>query len=952
LQSSSEISKSRSPDRGFGIHAVRDAVIVAVAIMFTAAAAISLSYRTTTQLFDHSVRANLDRVARAAASTVDGDLLKTFHDPAQRETPEFQRIAAPLAAIRAAAGDLQYIYTTGLFDGKVHFLVDPTPPGDADGDGKEDSSAIMEVYADPDPALVVALTQGVPTVSSAPYTDEWGTFLSAFAPIFDHDRNLVGVLGVDMNAAEYEAALASMRRAAMWGLVPSFLLSGIVGVGVFFSRKTLLRSVAESAAQRRQMMEMDRDARRLAMVASRTDNSVIIANANGEIEWVNDGFARLTGWTLADALGRRPGDLLHGPATDREVVAYMAARLRAHQGFRVEIINYARSGTPFWAAVECQPILDDAEVVTGFIGIASDITARKSAEDALREMLQRQNLMASGSKAGLWDIVMDPDDPHNPLTPAYFSPRMKEILGFTDETFPNVLGSWFSRIHPDDQHKVRDAVGRHLFHSDPYDIEHRVLHRSGEVKWVAVSGQAVWDESGKPIRMSGSMQDITGRKSAEDATRRANDMLREALERERHAALELEFAKEAADAANRAKSDFLANMSHEIRTPMTAILGYADLLTDPDMSDAERVRHVETVRRNGEHLLTIINDILDVSKIEAGRMAVECIDCDPVRILDEVLGSARVRAVEKGIQVSVVYETPLPRMIRSDPTRIRQIVWNLVSNAMKFTDSGDVTVRVRFLDQPAPFLELDVEDSGIGMTPEEAARLFRPFTQADTSMARRFGGTGLGLTISKRLAQMLGGDLTLQRSAPGEGTCFRVRLAATEFAQLAIITADDCEGPAAEASGSATQNAVVTLNGARILVAEDGPDNQRLIGHVLRKAGADLTIVENGQLAVDAVLAAISRQRPFDIVLTDMQMPIMDGYTAAKTLRKIGYRGPIIALTAHAMTGDREKCIDAGCNDYATKPINPKQLIAALRKHIDSGTQTGATLNAAASATR
>lgn len=378
-------------------------------------------------------------------------------------------------------------------------------------------------------------------------------------------------------------------------------------------------------------------------------------------------------------------------------------------------------------------------------------------------------------------------------------------------------------------------------------------------------------------------------------------------------------ARTKAEEANRVKGEFLANMTHEIRTPMGAILGFATELSEGTLARAEQAQAARTIRRNAEHLLTVINGILDLSKIEAGRMTVERLECRPAELAADVVGLLRAGAKAKGLSLTMEFGTPVPEVIRTDPTRLRQILINLVGNAIKFTQVGGVRIVLAF--EPANSgLRFDVVDTGIGVPAEQASRLFAPFTQADGSMARRFGGTGLGLAISRLLAELLGGTVTMTSEA-GKGSTFSVCIETGDVTGVKRITAVGAVAvPKAEP--------LPTFAG-RVLLAEDGIDNQRLIAHVLRRAGATVEIAVNGAEAVDAAGKALERGTPFDIVLMDMQMPVMDGYEAVRTLRARGYARPILALTAHASPEERERCLNAGCSDFATKPIDRAGLIGA-----------------------
>jgi signal transduction histidine kinase len=389
--------------------------------------------------------------------------------------------------------------------------------------------------------------------------------------------------------------------------------------------------------------------------------------------------------------------------------------------------------------------------------------------------------------------------------------------------------------------------------------------------------------------------------------------------------------REVADAANRSKSEFLANMSHEIRTPMTAILGFSEILEGREV-DQEQLEMVRTIRRNGEYLIGIINDILDLSKIEAGKLEIEHIQCSPCQVLSEVVSLMRVRASAKNLPLVIEYDGPIPQSIQSDPVRLRQILINLTGNAVKFTEVGKIRLVARLTDADSnePKMRFDVIDSGIGMAEEQIGKLFQPFVQADSSTTRKFGGTGLGLTITKRLAEILGGNV-YTHSVPGEGSTFSVTVSTGPLDGVKMVdNPTEAEVPTEQVAKSATGDARLDC---RVLLAEDGPDNQRMISFILKKAGADVAVAENGQVAFDLALAARDEGNPFDVILMDMQMPVLDGYGATGKLREAGYSGPIIALTAHAMSSDKVKCLNAGCDEYTTKPIDRKRLISLVAQY-------------------
>lgn len=462
------------------------------------------------------------------------------------------------------------------------------------------------------------------------------------------------------------------------------------------------------------------------------------------------------------------------------------------------------------------------------------------------------------------------------------------------------------------------SVGGRVWQLRVSRLEGYALSHQSLQSWIVLAGGLMLTSL-----LGGSLLIVTGRATlirslVEERTRELS-LTNARLAHEQAASVQmmqqLKASRDAAEEADRTKTAFLANMTHEIRTPMTAILGYTDLLLDPQLSIDARSHYGEVIRRNGEHLLDIVNDILDVSKIEAGKIALESIPCSLAEIARDVQTMMHSRAQQKGIHLVVECVGEVGRPIQTDPVRVRQILINLVSNAIKFTERGSVTVH---LERRAHFVEVSVCDTGIGMSSDQIEKIFEPFTQGDSSMTRRFGGTGLGLAISRQLSRLLGGDLTVQ-SELGKGSRFRLMLPAVD-AEVAAASSAPIPQPK-------VQHATIDLKGKRILLAEDSSDVREFLRQVLTLAGAEVECAQDGERLLQAALRSDS---DVDLILMDMQMPHVDGYEATRRIRAAGIRTPIIAITAHTLETDRTACLQAGCSDYLRKPIRRQMLLERI----------------------
>jgi len=828
---------------------------------------------------------------------------------------------------------------------------------------------------------------------------------------------------------------------------------------------------AKLSAQRTLLREKEAEARKLALVASRTDNAVIVSDAEGRIEWVNEGFVRLTGWTSEEVIGKTPGSFLHGPESSAATIQMMGDAIRNGLSFRAEVLNYRKDGRKYWIALEIQPILNEAGVLTNFMAVESDVTERIQGE-------RRRNLQFAVSRILAGGTTLD-------AAASSLLEAICEGLGWTVGGFwtPSAVSeelclfsAWHDPAH-DCQSFLEDSRQRRFRIGE--GLPGRVW-QSGQRVWVpdltvddnfprspvALSG-GLGAALALPVFDNGLLQGVMEFFSPD--IEKPDEVLLQTLDGicnqigqfiiRRKAELELIRAREVAEAANRAKSDFLATMSHEIRTPMNGVLGFTQLLQHSDLS-VQQHDFVTSIRSSAEGLLRVIDDVLDFSKIESGYMEIEARPLSLQTCIEEAVATVSTSAAEKDLDLAARFAPEVPSSIVGDSLRLRQVLVNLLGNAVKFTPSGEVKLEV--LASPGGsgtvLLSFSITDTGIGISPDRIDNLFKAFHQVDSSTSRRFGGSGLGLAICKRLVELMGGTISVKsrvnegsvfsfqitvpiarepapivdpipfpdlvgrralvvdghglsrevisellerwgmevRSAPSTGAAAKllqdwqpqVLLLDSEWKSpedvdfatsltdqgtaLYVLCVPGDRSASHEGLGNASSgvlfkplrgsslfNALISLwdeSGAnrgiaapetmpaqpvgsslRILLAEDNAINRKLALAALARMGCGADVAVDGHEALHAV-----RENRYDIIFMDVQMPGMDGLEATRRIRSWEKEAGvppvrIIALTADALTGDRDACLKAGMDDYLSKPIRLETLRAALPKTGEAG---------------
>jgi len=935
---------SQAADRRWLSHPGILAAVTAAIFLLGAFACEWALYLTARNVLRDTINEEILATGRLAAGRLDIEAHGRITQPGQLNDPDYVAVVAPFREMLLALPHIRYIYTARMSPEGVRFAVDAALPVDADGDGVIDQAVLGELYEEPDPALLACFDSGKPTLSSEPYTDKWGTFMSSFTPVRDAAGRIECVIGVDSDASVYLGRIATMRHALGVGLLGAVVSSLVIGGGVFLLQRSRLRSL--------RTLQLN-EARFHGFFDHGMAGMALLAPDGGWID-VNASLCQTLGYTHDDLLGLTPRSITHAEDRAREDEARALVAQGSRDGYGLEKRLLRRDGGIVHADVSVRCVRREDRSIDHSIAIIIDITQRKRAQEALvaalrhsetvlqvfsqvaaapalaagqvdelARLVTEQAAAATGiERVSVW--LFDADGSAARCIDLYELPASRHSSGtvLLRRDFENEFAAFRASRFVDAHDALQDPRTRGYV--EPYLKPHRITSLLDVV--IRISGRDLgllsFERVGRPHRWE--PRDISF------GCQLADQIGIAILNREQHqATLELMRARDEAQAASRAKSEFLAVMSHEIRTPMNGVIGFTNLLTDTPL-DTTQLKFVTTIKASSEALLHVINDILDFSKIEAGHVQ---IDHEPFNARDVLAAAVAVlqpRAAEKKLSLALDWAHDMPRRWVGDQDRLRQIVINLAGNAIKFTRQGAVLLRVQ--PDAAGFARISIIDTGIGIAPEAQARLFSKFTQADSSTTRRFGGTGLGLAISKQLVELMGGRIGLE-SEPGRGSTFWFTHPLPEV---------EPELPAA-----APAEAAPAPGQRRLLLADDTEINQVLVVEMLRRTGIRVDVVPDGAEAVRLATA-----RSYDLILMDCQMPVMDGFAATEAIRaheassasgQPARRTPIVALTADLQPETAARCRAAGMDDTMTKPVRSQGLRQVMQRWMPGG--IGATPN-------
>lgn len=871
-----------------------------------------------------SIQSDVELIAKSAVTVIDLDKYKKLLTGSATDYDKnlYAEVISPLINIHNAIKSIQYLYTMDHVDGKEYFILDTaTFPDRLKVKRQLKSSAFKEEYKDKHPLydeMLKAFKQEGAFVDDKPNTDSYGTFMTAYVPIIDKDGTMLGHLGADFDIKEYSKELNDIKNATITALSIAFFLSGFIGFGV-------------SRLKRRSndLQKLSRDAEsQFRNVVDNIPGAIfqLIVNAkdNYKFSYMSPRCFDTFGFTSVDAIKDwnmipfYPIDLVKF----RNSLEAAISKKISQWTFEGRILT-RQDEVQWFRLVSKSELRQNGSIF--FNGIMLDITKEKSAEELLEKSRERLRQVIENNNLIDYNVSFNGEL-------LYISHVCADILGYKPEELVGQSSDFI--IHNQDKDEYNRVLKHTLLTGKmTKDLIYRVRHKNGNWLWFSSNLSIVIDSNHQPIYFGGIAADITKRRQAEIEAESTKSILEQTnkellvVNRQLEKSIDetRKFAKEV-QIANKAKSDFLATMSHEIRTPLNSIIGFTSVLLSLNLSQ-EQLELVERIRLGGDNLLLLVNDILDFSKIEAGLLDLEQNSFEISSCLNEVKDLLLRSANEKNLSLSLNIEKLQHHFVVGDVNRLRQILVNIVSNAIKFTNSGSISIEVisKDLSPVSCSVTFVVSDSGIGMSKEQTEKLFRPFVQADSSTTRKFGGTGLGLAICKRLCDLMKGSIWVE-SELNVGSKFYISLPFTVSESSEDVKKDKRpKVPVIEKLAD-----TIPL---KVLVADDNSTNQRVAGLFLEKMGYRADFVSNGKEVLDAV-----DRQVYDIIFMDVQMPEMDGLTATEIIRKneaISGKKPmyIIALTAFAMQEDKEKCLKSGMNSYLTKPIKIENLAASLKEY-------------------
>ncbi|MFZ4774499.1 MAG: ATP-binding protein [Terrimicrobiaceae bacterium] len=867
---------------------VKDALYVGISVLFCFIASAYFIYDQASARNNIHNRQRLESIAWRTASALDiaGHDKLSLTPPGQSQEKEYTEGQRPVKSVKLSEPLVSRVYTVAFDNDLPRMILDsegypprswerlPVQPGKSGDFSKE------TIYFC---ALSVQRT-GKGWVGEIAYPGSTESLVVAMVPIVSGPDHTKGVLVVEATADRLQPTLASLRSAAWSSVLIGVAVSLTVALAVYSFRR---RNLADSE----QLASVEKAEK--ALIGAIGEAIYRYDPATDELSW--QGNLADLGWPENEDVPKNREAwiaCIHPEDVHRCKTSWSGAD---GEKWNVEYRVFGKNRRLYWLLDRGQNV----EVKTNQIlavGTILNLTPLREVERRLRDV-------ADAAGEYIWEV-----DAAGHYT--YLSDRVVDVLGYPLE---KLIGQHpLSFVPPEEVESVRAASQALVQEKTSFrDLEHRMIRGDGKVIWLSINGVPVSNVFGQITGYRGAGLDITARKNAEQ------ELIRE---------------KEAAQAADRAKSEFLAVMSHEIRTPLNSVLGFADLLTETALDPAQK-EQVDMIRRSGDALLVLLNDILDFSRIESGKMPIQPSSVEIRSCIRDVVDLYGATAQAKGLRIITEVDEAVPQALCTDPGRLRQILLNLIGNAVKFTPSGEITVTARRgtqdLEDGRFPLVVEVSDTGIGIPPDRVARLFKPFSQADSSTTRRFGGTGLGLAICKRLAELLGGDVSLVRSSHS-GSLFALN--------LPLVTVPVSMVPETDSLLHNNLSSRMSNQGDwRVLVVEDNVVNRMLAQRMLLSLGFESDSAENGESGAEA-----NEKDPYDIIFMDLQMPVMDGVEASKKIRAYESlhadcsASYIIALTADAMAGDRQRCLDAGMNDYLSKPIRRPDLSTALEKAVQT----------------